>query len=308
MLGEGAELAGEPVLELARDEQRDPPRLARAALVPLAESGDVLPTHVHKPDPPQIDEDPVNADHARIDAQLLHVGVDLLVGRVAVDLDHELPVGLPEVERPLHPLAACPSFGRRARRVEWAAMPDWKKLLDTAVGQMGEAAEVAGQGIRRAADEAKKVAGIGVGTIEISPDRSAYRLGEVVRGTVSLKLTEPIPARRLVVALRASLKRLSVKTGSGKATPVQQHETIIDHQVDVGGEQTYETGTHYFAVHVPDRIDPEIKVKGPLGDLLEGVQAVRAMTDSPIKWTVVAFLEIPWKRNLSRTIDLTVRD
>lgn len=187
-------------------------------------------------------------------------------------------------------------------------MPDWKKLLDDAVGQMGEAAEVAGQGLRRAADEAKKVAGIGVGTVEISPDRSAYRLGDVVRGTVSLKLTEPIPARRLVVALRATRKRLSVKTTNGKTAPVQQQQTIVDHEIDVGGEQTYETGSHYFALHVPDRIDPEIKVKGPLGDLLEGVQAVRSMTDSPIKWTLVAFLDIPWKRNLSKTIDLTVRE
>ncbi len=187
-------------------------------------------------------------------------------------------------------------------------MPDWKKLFDSAVEQVGEAADVAGQGLRRAADEAKKVAGIGVGSIEIAPDRSAYRLGDGVRGTISLKLAEPIPSRRLVVALRATRKRLGVSSSGGKTTPVQKHETIIDHEIEVSGEQTYETGSHYFALHVPDRVDPEIRVKGPLGDLLEGVQAVRSMTDSPIKWTLVAFLDIPWKRNLSKSIDLTIRE
>ena len=97
-------------------------------------------------------------------------------------------------------------------------MPDWKKLLETTKKQVGEGAKIAGQGLRQAADEARKVAGIGVGSITIEPSRSSYELGDTIRGTVELELTEPVPAKRLVVALEATRKRYVIQRGSDGRT------------------------------------------------------------------------------------------
>jgi len=194
-------------------------------------------------------------------------------------------------------------------------VPDWKKLLETTKKQVGEGAKivgegakVAGQGIRQAADEARKVAGIGVGTIALEPSRSSYELGDTIRGTVTLELTEPIPAKRLVVALRATRKRYVMQRGSdGRTAPVQRSETIVDHEVELGGQHTYESGVRQFTVPIPARIDAKVEVDGLIGDVLRGAQALRSMTESPIHWTLTAFLDIPWKRNLSKQIDLSVR-
>lgn len=194
-------------------------------------------------------------------------------------------------------------------------MPDWKKLLETTKKQVGEGAKivgegakVAGQGLRQAADEARKVAGIGVGTITLEPSRSSYELGEAIRGIVKLQLTEPIPAKRLVVTLRATRKRYVVQRGSdGRTAPVQRNETIVEHEVELDGARTYESGTQQFTVHIPARIDAKVELDGKLGDVLRAAQTLRSMTESPIHWTLTACLDIPWKRNLSKQIDLSVR-
>jgi hypothetical protein len=188
------------------------------------------------------------------------------------------------------------------------AVPDWKKLLETTKKQVGEGLEVAGQGLRQAAEEARKTAGIGVGSITIEPSRASYEIGDTIRGTVKLQLTEPIPAKRLVIALRATRKRTVIQRGSdGRTAPVQRSETLVEHEVELGGEQTYESGTRQFTVPIPGHIDAKVELDGMLGDALRAAQAVRSMTSSPIHWTLTAFLDIPWKRNLSKQIDVSIR-
>ncbi|MCA9709467.1 MAG: hypothetical protein KDK70_26740, partial [Myxococcales bacterium] len=73
-------------------------------------------------------------------------------------------------------------------------MADWKKLLDDTVGQLGDAAQAASEGLRQAAGEAGKVLGIGVGSLAVQLGRSSVRMGERLEGTVSLRLEEPIAA------------------------------------------------------------------------------------------------------------------
>lgn len=197
--------------------------------------------------------------------------------------------------------------GRRV--VYYRAMPDWKKLLDDASEQVGQGIKVAGKGLGSAADEARKVAGIGVGTIGMELGRSGYSLGDKITGVVRLKLTEPIQAARLVVVLEASRKRYVTQRGSdGRVSPVQRTETLINHEVEVAGERSYDSGSHRFTVHLPTKIDAKINVGGTLGDVLNAAQAVKSMTESPIKWKLRAILDIPWKRNLSKQIDLAVRE
>lgn len=188
-------------------------------------------------------------------------------------------------------------------------MADWKKLFDSAVDEVAKGVKYAGEGLRTAADEARKAAGINIGTLELRPSRESYRLGGTVRGTIDLTLTEPIPAKRLVVEVRATRKRTVVERHSnGRTSPVQQRETLFEHEIDVAGESTYKSGQHRFSLELPDAIDAKVEVGGLLGDALRAAQTLRSMAESPIQWTLTAYLDIPWKRNLSKTIDLLVRD
>lgn len=189
------------------------------------------------------------------------------------------------------------------------AMPDWKKLFDTATEQVGEGMKIAGAGLKQAAGEAKKVAGIGVGTITVESRRSSYELGDTIDGTVRLQLTEPIPAKRLVVTLRATRKRyVAQRASDGRVAPVQRSEVLVDHEVELDGERSYDSGVHQFEVRIPARIDAKVDVGGKLGDLLSAAQTIKSMTESPIRWELVAFLDIPWKRNLSKETDLSVHE
>ncbi|MEM9463309.1 MAG: hypothetical protein AAGF11_54710 [Myxococcota bacterium] len=191
-----------------------------------------------------------------------------------------------------------------------SGVADWKKIFDDAVDQIGEAATAAGEGLRQAAGEAGKVVGIGVGSIELRVDGgTSHRLGARITGTVALTLAEPVPAKGLTVTLQATRRRrvLVEDHRRGRRTAMR-NEVIYEFVGEVGGEQTYASGEHAFAVELPLTIEVPVEVDGLLGDALRAVRTVQAMTERPIRWQLVATLVIPWKRNLSKAIDLAVRD
>ncbi len=192
-------------------------------------------------------------------------------------------------------------------------VPDWKKLLDSAVSQVSEGTKAAKEGLleategaRKVAADAGKVAGIGVGDIAITVAGPAYMGGEI-RGTIALQLPEPVAAERLSIALRARRARIPIENlRKRNATPLQT-EDVFDFAVDVDGDRTYETGEHTFAIDIPED-PPEPEVPGFLGDALKAARAFQSMTQSELRWRLVATLHLPWKRNLTKTIDVVVRD
>lgn len=182
-------------------------------------------------------------------------------------------------------------------------MADWKKLLDAAVS----GAKAAGESVAQAADDARKVAGIGVGEIAINIDGPAYR-GEALRGWIKLTLPDPIAAKRLVIALRAKRTRIPVENLRHKQASPLQFENVFDVAVDVEGERTYESDSTYaFSIDVPDK-EPEDDVGGLIGDVLAAARAFKAMTETEIRWRLVAWLEIPWKRNLEKEVAISVNE
>ncbi|MEZ4454385.1 MAG: hypothetical protein R3B09_33345 [Nannocystaceae bacterium] len=184
-------------------------------------------------------------------------------------------------------------------------MADWKKILEDAAQQIGEAATAAGQGIRQAAGEAGKVVGIGVGSIDLRTARTTYGLGQTIRGVVGLRLEEPVAARRLIVTLRATRSRSVRSSGQG---PTTETEVVHDFSIELAGEETYESGEHDFTLDLPWQIESKVDVGGFLGDALKMARAVQSMNAGRLRWRLTATLEIPWRRNLSKSIDLNVRE
>ena len=187
-------------------------------------------------------------------------------------------------------------------------MADWKKLLDSTRDGLEQSVRTAGDALTQAADGARKVAGIGVGSIAIAPEHNRYCLGDTVRGSLTLELSEPTPARHLSVTLRATRKRLALENlGRRGGARRMETEVAFEHIIEVRGEQTFESGQFSFDVDIPTEIDPPVEIGGLLGDALRGAAALKSMTESKLRWKLIATLEIPWKRNVQHEIDVAVR-
>jgi hypothetical protein len=149
-----------------------------------------------------------------------------------------------------------------------------------------------GDGLKSATEEARRAAGIGVGSIAIALDRFDYAPGDSVSGKVVLGLNETVEARALMVAL----------IGSQRAQDGEDVVFELEHELD--GEKTYRTGEYSFELGIP-----EDATSGPdPADLVENLsRKVSSLTTgqrAPTSWRVVAWLEIPRARNVKTKVDL----
>ncbi|MEM6993399.1 MAG: hypothetical protein AAF721_22995 [Myxococcota bacterium] len=190
-------------------------------------------------------------------------------------------------------------------------MADWKKLLDSAVGQVGAGAKAAGEGLRDAtdglrqvADDARKVAGIGVGEIGISIVLGA-RIGGKLHGHVTLDLPEPIPAKRLVITLQAWRTRIPIENLRNKQATTLARESVYILAQDIADERTFESGRFPFTFDIPDE-PTEIEVDGLLGEAVKAARAFKGLTEGELRWELEAHLEIPWKRNLHKKVRISI--
>ena len=176
-------------------------------------------------------------------------------------------------------------------------MADWKKWMDGA-------AESVGRGLRGAADGARKVVGIGVGKISIDGPQRAYR-GDQYCGEVILELSEPIEDSTLEVSLEATRKRITIEKNNGRTGTRTVTDTVFKRVVQVSQAGTHESGTYPFEIDVPSE-ESEIEVEGWLGNAVRAAQALKAMTEGELRWSVIATLEVPWRRNLKTKIPVTL--
>lgn len=153
-----------------------------------------------------------------------------------------------------------------------------------------------GQGLKSATEEARKAAGIGLGSIAVALDRHELAPGDAVTGKVVLGLNEPVEANRLVVALIGT-QRMDGATD----------ETVFELEHELDGPGSYRVGEYPFDLGIP-----EDAVSGPEGDIVESV--TRAVTSlatgrrAPTSWRVVAWLDIPRARNIRAKVDIVVAE
>jgi hypothetical protein len=189
----------------------------------------------------------------------------------------------------------------------------WKKIGRSVKYE----ARAVGRTIRRAKNETKKVLGIGIGCIRIHADAMQYRLGDIVDGALLLQLTDPIPASRLVVQIRAfRTEKKIVLDSNGRPHTRTSNKTLHQLERQLDGKRTYLSGQQFhFSLQIPSQIESQFQLSKDLsgtriGNVLSVAnavhQSVRSMTDSTIHWTLSAYLEIPWKVNLTRVVQLNV--
>ena len=200
------------------------------------------------------------------------------------------------------PTAATTPNG--ARPVVWHKQISRRVKRDT---------KLLGRTIKAFGKESKKVFGFGVGNIELWTHLARHKLGGTVAGGMRLQLKDPTPASRLLVQIQAFRIRHTPTVSSDGRTGVNKTRKVLYTNIqELGGERTYPPGVQlfHFSFPLPARVEPKLKVGEELAGTFVGKalvmasavhESLRSVMDEPIQWTISAWLEIPWKVNLSKT-------
>lgn len=179
-------------------------------------------------------------------------------------------------------------------------MKRWLDVLDRGMDKVTSEA-------LRVTDQARKVAGIGVGTIAIRPSGSHTTMGGDLSGVVELNLEEATELDGVSVTLVAEQERMGLqRMSNGKRSPVQRTVTLYSQELQLAEKGTYRSESFSFSVRVPAQLEERLDADGALGDVLKFAQGVQAMTRGPVQWSLVGVARVPWKRNVRATVDISV--
>lgn len=151
-----------------------------------------------------------------------------------------------------------------------------------------------GDGLKTATEEARRAAGIGVGSIAIALDRFDFAPGDSVSGKVVLGLNETVEAGRLMVAL------LGTQRSDGDEDLVFE----LEHELD--GAKTYRTGEYAFELGIPEDATAGPDRDDLVENLTRAVSSLASGQRAPVSWRVVAWLDIPRARNVKTKVDIRV--
>jgi hypothetical protein len=171
-----------------------------------------------------------------------------------------------------------------------------KKILDTDV-------------FHKLGHRMRTTVGLGVGSIDLELDKKTLSPGDTLRGTVKLNLKEPTEAKRLVLAIRATQGLVSYgKDASGGRSLKTDQLVVYRQNLELAGERTYSDGeTYQGELTLPaDVLDREPEIPGTIGQVARAISSVTSPRKLPLEWRVMALLDIPWKRNLKKVLDLAV--
>jgi hypothetical protein len=199
-------------------------------------------------------------------------------------------------------------FSKLGSQVGKAAKVAGEKVAETAkvaAPQIESAAKAAGA---KVAHTAKQVTGLGRGSVKLELDQTKAAPGGTISGRLVLALTEPVEAKRLVVALRARQKMVSVNRDGGSRSVGTSHADVYNFEVELGGATSYQSETLSFELTIPpDALDLKASPPTtPLGDVVRTVAAAVSPTAGPIEWEVIGRLQIPWGRDLTDHVDIVV--
>ena len=156
----------------------------------------------------------------------------------------------------------------------------------------------------------KQVTGLGRGSVKLELDNTKAAPGDTLKGRVTLALSEPVAAKRLVVTLRARQRIVTIKRGEGAKGVSATHADVFQFDKELAPSQTFDARTVEFELEVPaDALDlkPQPANNSPLADVARTVVSAFNPAAGPIEWQVIGRLEIAWGRDLSSEVDILVQ-
>jgi hypothetical protein len=156
----------------------------------------------------------------------------------------------------------------------------------------------------------KQVTGLGRGSVKLELDQTKVAPGQTLRGRLVMTLAEPVPAKRLVVTLRARQKVMNVERSTEGRSVSTSHAGVYEHDTELGGAASYETSTHSFELTIPpdalDRRPSASAGHNPIKDVVRELASALSPSAGPVQWQVIGRLVIPWGRDLSHDVDIVV--
>jgi hypothetical protein len=162
------------------------------------------------------------------------------------------------------------------------------------------------------------------GRIDIAIQKTNYAPRDTISGSVALTLKKPVKAREVSISLIGEQWIASrhekkgweisldgtISSGSGTSTS-KQRVRIYDFKLPLDGEREYSEGQEYrFEMKIPADIPQMPKPEGEVGRGSKVAQAVAAVTSltrsSPIKWYLLAKLDIPRGLDISKKVGITI--
>jgi hypothetical protein len=144
--------------------------------------------------------------------------------------------------------------------------------------------------------------------ILVTLEKYAYAPGEIIKGSVGLKLKRPVQAKKLTVALIGLriVRGSSIAVGPvrvGNQAPQNQVYTIYNFEIPLDEKATYFNEFYSFEIKIPHDIleSPQQKFQSTvtgLGKTLEEIAQFMeqsVLSNSRVEWSVEAKLNIPLK-------------
>lgn len=161
--------------------------------------------------------------------------------------------------------------------------------------------------------------GFDKGKIEIQLDKFNFSPGEVIEGTVALKLKKPVKAKELsirIVGEQTTTQREGVSIGIGTNRGTQNTDsrttTIFDFKQPLDGEKEYLAGeqptVYPFKIKIPANVlsqQTQAPQEGTLGTVLKVAQMVSG-TSSRISWYLIASLDVPKAFDVSKRVQINI--
>lgn len=164
--------------------------------------------------------------------------------------------------------------------------------------------------------------GLSKGRISISVQKTSYAPGDTVCGNVVLTLKAPVKAREVSISLIAEQWVVSrheqssfgisgggIGGGHSKSS-FKQKVRVYDFKRPLDGEKEYTEGREYrFEIKIPADVARMPEPEGEVRRASKIAQAVNLMLEdrsSPIKWYLLAKLDIPRGRDISKKLEITI--
>ena len=138
----------------------------------------------------------------------------------------------------------------------------------------------------------------GKGKINVTIQKGHYAPGDIISGNVSMTLKKPVKARGVSISLIG--EQITTRGGGimsgGQTSNTTQRVRVYDFKQQLDSEKEYSQGQEYyfFEIKIPaDILSMRPKMKG-------------AIPSSPIKWYLLAKLDVPRGLDISKKVDITI--
>jgi len=143
--------------------------------------------------------------------------------------------------------------------------------------------------------------------IEIFLEKYNYSPGEFISGKISIKLSKPIHAKKLKVALIGEKITVMTEKDSNRKTNTTEEKTYVyNFQISLDGEKEYTEGEYEFQIKIPQNILQGVSLpKIGIEDMINSMQ-LPSSYQSMTNWYVVANLDVPMGFDISHKIQINI--